>query len=390
MDKISDRLWSKAGEMRIPLTGAFELLPLCNLQCKMCYVRKSRAEVNSLGGLLPIEQWLDWAKQARDIGLLYPLLTGGEPFLRKDLPEILAKMKEMGLQPSINSNGTLIDEPMAKWLGTHKPVKINITLYGASEESYQNLCGDGNAYNRVRRAVDWLKQYGVPVKFNTSITPDNVHDLENIMAYAHSVQVPIQVATYMFPPVRRDESMIGRNFRLPPEDAAKARVHADYLQADKKWFLGQAARYSHFIPMTEEMLEKLAAGESKPMHCRAGVCSFWLDWQGNLGNCGMYTSVRHSLIGNTFASTWAQLVEETAQVRYSPVCTNCPNYNLCHACIAMVYNECGDRNGRPEYLCLMHQASAKYYAEYAAKLQSGELPDLTPAETPYEPDECSI
>lgn len=364
MNKISDRLWNKAGTMRVPLTGAFELLPVCNLHCKMCYVRKSMTEVNRLGGLIPAEQWLDWARQARDLGLLYPLLTGGEPFVRPDFREIMGKMLELGLQVSINSNGTLIDESMAKWLGRHRPIRINITLYGASEESYQNLCGDGDAYNRVRRAVEWLKQYDVPVKFNTSITPENVDDLEGIMAYAKSVGSPIQAATYMFPPVRRDASMIGQNHRLSPEQAALARVKADWLQSEPHWFLGQTERFSRFVPVTDQMLKELANGRPQEMHCRAGRCSFWVDWQGNIANCGMYPSVKFSLKGRAFAEAWKQVVEETNQVRYSPICTNCPNFNLCHACIAMIYNECGDLNGRPEYLCRMNAAAAQYYQEF--------------------------
>lgn len=379
MGAISDRLWNKAGVMRIPLTGAFELLPVCNLNCKMCYVRKSMAEVNALGGLLSTEQWLDYARQARDEGMLYPLLTGGEPFVRQDFQEIMSGMLEMGLQVSINSNGTLIDEPMAKWLGQHLPVRINITLYGASEESYQNLCGDGDAYNRVHRAVEWLKRYGVPVKFNTSITPENVNDLEGIIAYAKSVDSPIQVATYMFPPVRRDASMVGQNHRLSPEDAALARVKADWLQSDPKWFLGQAERFRHFVPVTPEMLASQAHAEPQEMHCRAGRCSFWLDWQGNIANCGMYSSVKFPLAGQSFSEAWKRVVEETNQVRYSPVCTNCPNFHLCHACIAMVYNECGTGDGCPEYLCRMNQASSKYYQEFAERI-STEKPSLEPDE----------
>lgn len=372
MGKVSDRLWSKAGAQRIPLTGAFELLPVCNLKCKMCYVRKSMVEVNRLGGLLSGKQWLGYARQARDEGLLYPLLTGGEPFIREDLQEILVGMQEMGLQVSINTNATLIDKTMAKWLGQHKPTKINITLYGANEESYQNLCGDGNAFYRVHRAVEFLKQYGVPVKFNTSITPENVNDLEEIMEYAKAVDIPIQVATYMFPPVRRNAHMIGQNQRLAPEEAALARVKADWQQGNLQWFLGQAARFRKFVPVTEEMMRKQSTGEMQEMHCRAGRCSFWLDWQGNIGNCGMYSSVKVPLKGRSFAEAWKQVVEETEQVRYSPVCTNCPNFRLCHACIAMVYNECGDINGRPEYLCRMNQAAARYYQEYAKLLSEGQ------------------
>lgn len=389
MNKISKRLWQKAGVMRIPLAGSFELLPVCNLHCKMCYVRKSREEVDAAGGLLSAEQWLEFAAAARDEGMLYPLLTGGEPFLRQDFQEIMGRMLEMGLQVSINSNGTLIDDSVARWLNRHRPVRINITLYGASEESYQKLCGDGDAYNRVHRAVERLKQYGIPVKFNCSVTSENVGDLEAIIEYARSVNSPVQVATYMFPPVRRDANMVGQNHRLPPKEAALARVKADWLQNDPDWFLMQAERYRHFVEPTKEMLDKLAVGEPREMNCRAGRSSFWIDWQGNMVNCGMYPSVKVPLKEMTFAEAWKQVAEQTDKIRYSPVCTNCPNYQLCHACIAMVYNECGDCSARPDYLCRMNQAASEYYQKYAAKLdRERTAPSMERAENNYE--DCGV
>ena len=368
MGKAFDRLWEKAGQKKVPLTGAFELLPTCNLSCKMCYVRKDMAEVNAAGGLLPTEFWLDTARQAMEGGLLLPLLTGGEPFLRQDIQTLIAKMQEMGLQVSINSNGTLIDEAMAKWLGKHCPTRINVTLYGASEETYQKLCGNGDAYNRVRRAVQWLKFYGVPVKFNASITQYNMHDMDEMIHYAKAQGSPIQVATYMFPPVRRNENMVGYNDRMTPDQAARAKVRADWLQQEPAWFLAQTKRFSRFVPLTEEMLQKQADDAPSELTCRAGRCSFWVDWQGNLGNCGMNSIFKHSLKDRSFMNAWNEIVAQTNALRFSSVCTNCPNYWLCHACVAMVANETGDLNGRPEYLCQMSALSAKYYQEYARAL----------------------
>lgn len=388
MAQIARHLWDKAGQKRVPLSGAFELLPTCNLSCKMCYVRKTQKEVEEAGGLLPADFFMNVVDEAMKLGMLFPLLTGGEPFLRQDFQEIMGKMLERGLQVSINSNGTIIDESMARWLGMHRPVRLNITLYGASEETYQQLCGNGAAYAGVRRAVEWLKQYQVPVKFNASITKYNVGDVEKMMEYAHAVGSPIEIAAYMFPPIRRDPQMVGKNDRLSPEEAGYIKVKADYLQNSPEWFRSQALRYSSFITPTEEMFESQKKGEAREMGCRAGRCSFWVDWQGNIGNCGMYSSVKASLRERNFEEAWKMVVEETERIRYSPVCTNCPNYRLCHACIAMVHNECGEEYGRPEYLCRMHAAAAKYYQEYAKLLPEGQK--MFAKEEKMEFDDCGL
>ena len=364
MDSIRDRILEKASRGRIPVISAFELLPVCNLSCRMCYVRKSMAEVRAAGGLKDGKWWLDLARDAAECGLLYPLLTGGEPLLHPDFKEIYLGLLDLGMQVSINSNGTLIDREWAEFFGKYLPTRINITLYGASEESYRNLCGDGSAYRKVREAVALLKEYGVRIKFNASITPQNAHDVEALISYAKEQNVPIQVATYMFPPLRRDESLVGQNDRLAPEAAALARVTADYLQGDPEWFLAHAERYRRFVPLEDRPWEQGSTYE-KGMRCRAGLCSIWVDWQGNLMNCGMYSSVKIMREGKPFREAWNEVVAQTAAVRYSPACLGCPNEHLCHPCIAMIQNECGHHYGRPEYMSQMHQAMAHYYDQFA-------------------------
>lgn len=374
MTQITKRLWDKAGKERIPLTGSFELLPACNLACKMCYVRKDWKEIEDKGGLLPADFWIRLADEAMEEGLLYLLLTGGEPFLRTDFQEIFKELFKRGLQISINTNGTLIDKEMAEWLNEYRPVRLNITLYGASEESYQKLCGNGDAFVKVIRAVELLKKYNLPVKFNTSVTKYNVQELEKIMSYAKSVESPIEVAAYMFPPVRRNEGMIGENDRLTPEEAGYIKVKADYLQREEKWFQAQTTRYRYFKPLTEEILKTASEGPGGEVACRAGRCAFWVDWQGNISNCGMYAVSAALGASGGFKEAWKTITEETDRVRYSPVCTNCPNYWLCHSCIAMVYNETGSQDGRPEYICRMTQAAAKYYQLFDKLLKEGKDP----------------
>ena len=80
----SNYLFSKASHMNIPLGATFELSPICNLNCNMCYVRMSKKQVDELGGLKTADEWLDMARQCKEAGSLYLLLTGGEPFFYKD------------------------------------------------------------------------------------------------------------------------------------------------------------------------------------------------------------------------------------------------------------------------------------------------------------------
>ena len=387
MSKIQDRIYEKAAYAHIPIMCSFELLPVCNLSCKMCYVRKSMDYVHAHGGLKDADWWLSLAKEAASHGLLYPLLTGGEPFLHPEFDKILAGMLDLGLQVSINTNGTLIDRKRAEFLSDHRPTRINMTLYGASEETYQRLCGNGSAFHKVRNAVALLKEFGIPLKFNTSITPENVSDLPAMIAYARELDCPIQVATYMFPPLRRDSTLVGQNDRLSPEEAALARVTADYLQNDPAWFVTQAARFREFRPLEQKPWEMGIAVE-EGMRCRAGLCSLWVDWQGNFSNCGMYPSAITSPTDTSFAESWKRIVEDTAAVRYNAACFGCPNRPLCHPCIAMVYNECGAHTGRPEYMCRMNEALSRYYDQFARE----HYPDVSPVfGIPQEPsDTCEI
>lgn len=387
MNQIRERLFVKAAHNHIPIMSAMELLPVCNLNCKMCYVRKSMEEVNRAGGLKDGAWWLDIARQMRDAGMLYPLLTGGEPFLHPDFRMILAGMLEMGLQVSINSNATMIDEETARWLSTHRPVRINITLYGASPESYQKLCGNADAFRRVQKALDYLKQYEIPVKFNTSVTPDNVHELEQILDIANSYGSPIQIASYMFPPTRRDPSMVGTNHRMTPEEAGLARVRADFHRSPPEQFVAVAESFARFVPLDQIDFSTEHYPEMR-MTCRAGNSSAWISWTGELTNCGMYGSVVCDLKGRSFAEAWKELYETTAQIRYRPACAMCPNMQLCHICIAMTYNECGGMEGRPEYMCKMNEAAAGFYKQYAEQ----NYPGLTgrPQELPEQTDICEI
>jgi MoaA/NifB/PqqE/SkfB family radical SAM enzyme len=204
--------------------------------------------------------------------MLYLLLTGGEPFLHPQFRQIMEGLHQMGFLISVNSNGTMINEDTVAWLKNCPPMRLNISLYGASDETYARLCGNPKGFTQVRRAIRLLREAGISVKLNCSLTPHNAADLPEMAAFAKENNLFLQVATYMFPPLRRDVNLVGQNDRLSPREAALARVTSDFLRADPEWFLAQTERYRSFVPLDQKPWEMGELYE-KPMRCRAGLCS---------------------------------------------------------------------------------------------------------------------
>ena len=113
----------------LPISGTFELTARCNFNCPMCYVHLQQDDIDARGKELTAQQWIELGRQAKDAGMVFLLLTGGEPFVRKDFFEIYDALKQMGLLISINSNGSMLKgEIMEKLLANPPPPDQHLPL----------------------------------------------------------------------------------------------------------------------------------------------------------------------------------------------------------------------------------------------------------------------
>lgn len=351
---LTSYLFSKASKALVPLSGTFELSPVCNFSCRMCYVRKTAKEVaDSPRPILTKDRWLEIARQAREQGMLYLLLTGGEPFLYKDFRQLYEQLIRMGFLVSINTNGSLIDESAVEWLKELPPARINITLYGASDETYEALCGVKGVFVRVDRAIRLLMDAGITVKLNGSLTPQNVGDLEKCIRYAEKRGLIYETNTYMFPPVRRDMTMVGQNDRFTPKEAAYYDCLAFRLQSGEEFYRKRLQGILKGTIPPPGLDENCVDPLDGKIRCRAGKASFWITWDGWMTPCGMMTDPKADLTELSFFEAWHRLTDACGKLTLSGVCTKCPNQQLCHCCAAMALTETGSASGIPTYLCEM-------------------------------------
>lgn len=373
---ITEYLHAKAARLGVPLSGTFELTPCCNMACKMCYVRMTQKEQESVAPLKTAKEWLAMGEEAKKAGMLYLLLTGGEPFLRKDFKEIFQGLHKLGLIMTINSNGTLIDEKTVAWLKETPPVRINITLYGASDETYERLCGNPKGFTQVVKAIHLLKEAGISIRINCSLTPHNAADMEKIFAFAKEEQLLVQATSYMFPPMRRDENMVGENERFTPEETAYYSAKILLLQNGEEWFFNKVEKGElPPLPTTDEECPEVDL-QGEAIRCRAGKCSFWISWRGSFMACGiMPEKDAVNVFDVGFQQAWEETKRRAALIRLPGKCKICSARDNCKACAAMVYTETGNFHTVPEYRCKMSTAYpeiCKKMAEEIKKKRDGE------------------
>ena len=357
--KVTEYLHRKAATLKTPLNVAFELTPVCNMACRMCYVRMDKKTQESIAPLRTSADWLRIAEEARGQGLLYILLTGGEPFTHPEFREILSGLHNQGFIVSFNSNGTMIDEEAIEWLKLTPPSRINITLYGASDDTYARLCGKPDGFTSVSRAIDLLQDAGITVKINVSLTPYNAGDLEGIFAFCKEHKLLISATSYMFPPLRRDSSCIGQNDRFSPEEAAYYSAKIESLLNGEEAFLKRAedGNFAELISASDEECGHDCVGEGDGIRCRAGKCTGWVTWDGKLLACGMIPDDHAPNVFEVgYMNAWKAVTAKTDEIRLPAACRACELKDTCKACAAMVYTESGSFHTIPEYRCRMAHA----------------------------------
>lgn len=364
---VERMLLDQAKRTRTPANGSIELLPLCNLNCDMCYVRLSREEMERQGRLRTADEWLEIGRQMKEAGVLFLLLTGGEPFLFPDFRRLYLGLRGMGMILTINTNGTLIDEDLAAFLGKYKPRRVNITLYGTEEKTYENLCHYPGGFGKTMNGIRLLRKYGVDVKVGGSLTKANRDDLDRLLDIGEELGIPVRVDTYMMPATRERGLPYNMQSRLDPEEAAQARIHA------LKREMG-AELFPQYVQQSVYRADHPEPAESKPGHmsCMAGQCSFTINWQGEMRPCVILSEPAVSVFDCGFETAWSTIAEATGKILLNAECSTCNVRHLCRTCAASALLEAGSYDSVPDYMCRYAKESLKILRSEWKKMRGEE------------------
>lgn len=160
--------YEKKTGIPIPINLLISVTSECSLNCKYCYGPKNKEKIE-----LPLELIDKVVTEGKNLGTYWNVISGGEPFLRKDLFKIFEKHKDVGF--TVFTNGLPVNTKLAKKLAELGNVMPAISLEGFKEKT--DFRRGKGVFKRVMNSMDILKKEGVPFAYSITVTKDNVDEV---------------------------------------------------------------------------------------------------------------------------------------------------------------------------------------------------------------------
>lgn len=326
MDKLPYReflamIQERTREADVPYHGSFELTPLCNLDCKMCYVHLQDPSVKHR--MLSGEQWISLIQQAIDEGMMSALLTGGEAMTHPAFWDIYMYLINHGIVTRVKTNGLLLNEEAISRFKDYPPYKLDISLYGCDSESYVAVTGV-DAYEQVVRHIRLAIEAGL--KIQIMVTPSSYMSpwTERVMQLARSFYVSVMVNDYLIEPndnTGRSKAdfdiSIEETIRI--QEKRKELFSSGYTTGDHEFFMKRRNR-----PMLSD----------KGLYCDAGRSGFAINWDGVMVPCLSFprdVTCAYPLCDG-FHEAWHEVNEAVKNYEIPQACHSCELNDKCHYC----------------------------------------------------------
>ena len=335
----------KSREKGIPLCGQFELTPLCNFSCRMCYVH---LEAEQLAGrkILPVQVWKDLMHQAWEAGMMKATLTGGECLTYPGFDELFLYLHSLGCEVSVLTNGFLLDDKRIEFFVKHRPDCIQITLYGWNEDVYERVTGQ-RAFRTVTENVRKAIEAGLNVKL--TVTPSGYlgEDVLETIRMAGSITKNFRVNSAIFIP--REETGRSQQRDNPDKDL--------YVRIDRvlKEMNGLAVK-----EIDADRLPPIGGPhhtcEECGLRCGGGRSTFTVNWEGTLLACNGLDRIRAYPLKDGFREAWTRVNLEARSYPRIPECEGCAYEKVCVSCAAIM-RQYAEPGKQPAELC----ETVRYY-----------------------------
>ncbi|MFH0920178.1 MAG: radical SAM protein [Fibrobacterota bacterium] len=305
-----------------PVIAYLEPTLRCNHRCVHCYVEQNIPQASEELSLLEINTLLDGLAS---LGALILVITGGEPLLRPDWPHILQAARKRGFAPVLFTNGSLINESVARALKELAVLGVEISFHGADAPTHDRVTGVTGSFVRAVNAVKLLKLQGIRVKAKGNLLNANKGDVNAMLALSETLGCEYTFDPLIYP--CRDGADRPLAERLP--DAGLARVYSD-----KRLVHAVKPRRRSYLEVPENRL------------CGAGANIVAVSANGDVSPCVPMKLVAGNIREKSIVDIWnnSPVFVQLRKYRNRDLaeCNACSMTRHCIRCSALSYNETGD------------------------------------------------
>ena len=330
-------------------TAFFQLTPVCNLKCRMCYARlEPKNVIHSGRNILRFKQWKWYIDEAVKEGLTEVAFTGGECTLHPDFCDIYAYAYDQGLQITVMTNGSYMTEQILSLWKERPPLSISITIYGASEDTYDHLCGNKMAYEKVYQNIRELDKAGFYLTLKYTAVRENIQDLLPVERFCRQ-EGHILYSSHILTRFERCTSDILEN-----EMADEEKFWSIMKQIRKERGAGTAGNDE---VSSEEFVENFCDLEAdmkvakRGIVCSAARNSCHIDWEGKMTPCVAFDALKLDPVQKGFHECWTEMTEWAEEIPVLEECVSCVFKYKCNRCVAIHYNDTGEFNKVSPRLC---------------------------------------
>lgn len=323
-------------KQRLPYSVLFELTARCNMNCVHCYLQNVHDTKE-----LSYDKIIEIIDILYEKGIVFLTFTGGEILLRKDFVDIYLYAKKKGFLVELFTNGYLFDDKIIDALAEYPPLLVDISLYGASENTYRKVTGLQNAFARVIQNCKKLKKAGIRVSLKLPIIDLTYPEIKDMQMLADKLQIPFVYTFEICNTIDRQDMPKMHQISLNKALEYEFANHYKQIQTE-----GRKSKSNY-----DEIINELRTNE-KVYSCNVAVNSFVVDYNGKMCPC---MKLRHrgiKLEKNNYEKIWSDFKKYSAQIATMDYkCKGCEALYYCDVCPAEMDFLYNDPEYRPENAC---------------------------------------
>lgn len=313
----------------------WHLTERCNLWCKHCYQGERGTDEMSFPEMRNVitevsDMVRDWSESYGVSFAPSMNITGGEPFLRNDLLNILGEIRKQGFKTYLLTNGALVDKKRARMLADLGVDGVQVSMEGP-EDVHDAIRGAGS-YSASAAGVEQLVDAGIAVTLNVTVSNLNAGQVKRIITFGSHAGVK-RIGFSRLVPAGRGRALLSHMLT----QAQVKELYEELLSLELK-----SLEIVTGDPVAAQMKIKANgdAGTTAISGCAAGVSGLTIQPNGNVTPCRRLPLSLGNVRRDSLRKIWAAspvLEALRDRSKYKGKCGACSRWARCRGCRAIAY-----------------------------------------------------